>query len=500
MEAIATKTSAYGLRQPALLLIYFAVAVVAIAIDIRAAGPSFDEGVYWQSLRSMSAGSPLYEKVFDSQPPLFLLSIYPFYELLGSTIVSARIGVAALSLLSLPGAYLMGKALGGRAGAITAVVLLIVTPMYLAQSHVLEAEGPATAFLFLTVGAALMWWEHPTGRKGMAFAVLSGVTLTIGILIKLLDVTAVQPILLIVLARIWRNRHEAGPDAWSIMRPIGAGIVAAVIATLIILAPFLRSLNALLAQVVTFHLEARDMMIASQSENVDTLGRFFAENGTLGTATIIGIAVAIIRRDWRIVFLVAWLLATLFVLLNQVPLWSHHTFVLIPPLIAIIALGVKDLPMIPIYRPIAWEQRAALLMSLLAFAVVISSLRHDYHHYRYLRTQTPGIADQLMERVAADIERLTTRDQWVITDWQFAAALANRDTPPGLVDTSFTRVHSGNLTSRELIQTASDPRVRAVVFAADHLTAAPVASFRPWVTQHFSLVRTYYAGIELWAR
>ena len=34
----------------------------------------------------------------------------------------------------------MGKALAGRAGGILAMILLVVTPMYLAQAHVLEAE------------------------------------------------------------------------------------------------------------------------------------------------------------------------------------------------------------------------------------------------------------------------------------------------------------------------------------------------------------------------
>ncbi len=183
---------------PALLFVCLAATAIAVAVDMRfLAGPSqlFDEGVYWESLRSMSAGYPLYAKIFDSQPPLFLATIYPFYKIFGSSITSARLGVAALSLLSIPGAYLVGRALGGRVGGITASLLLIATPMYLAQSSVLEAEGPSTAFLFLTVGAGLMWWEHPTGRKGIAFSALCGATLALGILTKLLVVTAVPPIL-----------------------------------------------------------------------------------------------------------------------------------------------------------------------------------------------------------------------------------------------------------------------------------------------------------------
>jgi 4-amino-4-deoxy-L-arabinose transferase-like glycosyltransferase len=486
------------------LCICIAIALVTIAIGIGATGQSelhSNEGVYWQSLRAMSTGHHLYGQIFYSQPPLFLLSIYPFYELLGSTITSARIGVATLSLLGLPGAYLMGKALSGHAGGgIAAVALLIATRNYLALSQVLQAEGPATAFLFLTIGAALTWWEHPVGPKGVMFAVLCAVTLALGILIKLLDITAVVPILLLVLARIWHIRHDTSPNVWASLRPIAAGIIAAVIATLIVLAPYLHSVNALVQQVVTFHLAAKKAMIALETQNVHTLGDFFRANRVLSTVAIIGVAVTVMRRDWRIVPLLAWFLATLIVLRIQVPLWEYHTVVLIPPLIAIIALGLKDLPPIPMRRPIAWEQRGALLMSLLAFAVVIFGIRQDYHLYRDLRVQAASTNAQRMAQIAADLERATTPDQWIITDAQFVAALANRDTPPWLVDTSFTRVLSGYLTSQELLQAGADPRVHAVIFATGRLTAAPVASFHAWITEHFNLLRTYDDGIELWTR
>ena len=488
---------------PLFIFVLMTIALVAITLDVRTAKLSeiYDEGVYWQSLRAMSAGHYLYREIFFSQPPLFLLSIYPFYELLGSTITSARVGVATLSLFGLLGAYLIGKALAGRAAGILAMILLVVTPMYLAQAHVLEAEGPATAFLFLTVGLALMWWKDPTGRRGMAFAVLCAVTLSMGIFIKLLDVTAVVPILLVVLARLRKLRHETSPGVWSSLQPMAAAIVAAVITTLTILAPFLESMNALVQQVVMFHLAAGKAMAGSEFGvgNVQKLALFFVANRALSMLALIGVVITVMRRDWRIVPLLAWFLATLILLRIQVPLWPRHAIVLIPPLIAFVALGLKGLPVIPVRRPIPWQQGAALLMGLLTLATIINSLRHDYYHDLDLRTQAAS-TDQWMTQVAADIERVTTPDQWIITDAQFVAALANRDTPPWLVDTSVTRVLSGYLTSQDLLQAAADPRVRAIVFATDHFTLAPVSSFHHWVAEHFRLLRTYNTSIELWTR
>jgi len=502
MDVLQRKTPFLIAGKVTVLHACIVIALVAIAVAMRAVGlngrfdfDGYDEGVYWQTLRAMSGGYHLYGQIFFSQPPLFLLSIYPFYALLGSTIVSARIGVAALSLLGLLGAYLMGTALSGRLGGLAAVVILMVTPIYLAQSQALEAEGPATAFLFLTVGAAFLWHERPTGRRAMVFAVICGMTLSLGILLKLLDAIAVIPIVLLVAANIWHVRHETRPCFWANLLPIAAGLVAAVVAALIVSAPFLGSLNALLQQTVTFHLAAEKVQIFPPS--IERLGGFFATNGVLCAVAMIGVIVAILRRDGRIVPLAGWLLATVIVLAIHAPVFQRHTLVLVPPLIAIIALGLNDLPAVTISRPIAWRYRAALLMGSLAAATVLVSIRADYDHYRDLNALAASPATQW---IAAELDRVTAREQWGITDAQFVAALANRETPPWLTDTSLMRIGSGFLTSGELLQTAADLRVHAVLFANGHFTAAPVAGFHDWVADHFSLTQRYGNGVELWTR
>src|SRR5579875_2467247 len=73
------------------------IALVLVAFNLRLYELGFpfdrdgyDEGVYWQTLRAMSAGHPLYAQTFYSQPPFFMLSVYPVYALLGGTLWSAR--------------------------------------------------------------------------------------------------------------------------------------------------------------------------------------------------------------------------------------------------------------------------------------------------------------------------------------------------------------------------------------------------------------------------
>ncbi|HEY6407042.1 MAG TPA: phospholipid carrier-dependent glycosyltransferase, partial [Ktedonobacteraceae bacterium] len=222
------------------------LALLAIALGMRLYGlglpfdrDGYDEGVYWQTLLSMRAGNTLYQQIFYSQPPFFMLSTYPFYVLFGGTLWAARLGIALVSLLGLLGALLMGKALSGRLGAIAAVLLLMLDLLYLSQSQKIEAEVSSAAFSMLAVGAAYLWWEIPEGTAGLALATLSGVALSLGILCKLLSVSSIVPISLLLLARLWQIRHMEPDRRWRNLRPILLLVGASAGTMLVVLLPFI---------------------------------------------------------------------------------------------------------------------------------------------------------------------------------------------------------------------------------------------------------------------
>jgi 4-amino-4-deoxy-L-arabinose transferase-like glycosyltransferase len=479
--------------------------IAGIAIAMRLYGLSrlfdydgYDEGVYWQTLRAMHAGYSLYDQIFYAQPPLFASSIYPFYALFGQSIAAARTGIAALSLLGLLGVYMIGKALASRAGGLAATSLLLFTPVYLRQSQILEAEGPATAVLFLCIGTALLWWESPQGKKGGVLAVICGATLSIGILMKLLNVTAVVPILMLILWRMWNVRLEN--QGANVLMPIVLGFIAAVAVAFIALMPFLHSLGPLLDQVVSYHLVAKK---AWQTDNFEVLGRFFSTNAFLSVAALLAAILALIRRDWRVIPLLAWLMATIVLLAMQVPLFPRHVIVLVPPLIAISVSGLGDLPALRQLREILRArtppaQLGGLLMGVLVFVAVLAGIVGSYGHYQRMSAQESNSARSAA--VAADLRQVTGVDQWVITDGQFIAAMADRDTPPSLVDTSHVRIFAGYLATQELIEAASDVRVHVVLFATNRFALGATANFHGWVAQHFALVRKYGPGLELWIR
>ena len=163
-------------------------------LDVPFDRNSYDEGVYWQSLHSMTTGASLYQQIFYSQPPFFLISLYPFYTLFGQTIWSARLGIVVISLFGFLGALLLGKALAGRWGMLLALLLLVINPLYLRESQTLQADAPSTALMLLAVGLAYQWWERPRGLMGYFLATLAAITLALSILTKLLAAPALAPI------------------------------------------------------------------------------------------------------------------------------------------------------------------------------------------------------------------------------------------------------------------------------------------------------------------
>jgi hypothetical protein len=354
------------------------------------------------------------------------------------------------------------------------------------------------------VGLAYLWWKHPEGTRGLWYAALTGITLALSILCKLLSVSIFIPIALLMLARLWQIWHKQPGTRLTGLFPIIVGMGACILTFVVLLVPFSGSYQSMIQSVITFHSDAAQVYstITTQKANIFLIQGALTSLMTL--TALYGLAAALLRRDWRVIPLIAWLLATLYLLWHQVPLFQHHLVALTPPLMALAVMGISDPSRQHKDTSSGVMHRMTTYLTLVAVVLIlitaILEVQQDRLYYRAAQANSVSASTQLESRAAADLRNATTAGQLVVTDAQFIAGLADRTTPPALVDTSAVRINSGYLTLSQLESTTSQPQVHAVLFFTGRFYLPNVATFHNWVAQHFHLLHNYGGGRELWVR
>jgi 4-amino-4-deoxy-L-arabinose transferase-like glycosyltransferase len=506
----------------------FLVALTALAawlrvtaIDGRSA--EYDEGVYWQSLRAMAGGHALFTDIFSSQPPFFLLSVYPLFAALGCTLEAARAGVVVWSFVGVGAAYFAGRAVAGRRGGLIAAALLAFEPLYVAESRTLQAEAPALAFAMLAVALAAVGGTKAGGVRA-AYAFAAGAALAFGCGAKLFDVVAAVPVAFYLLHRPARS-PSLTPLGW--VRHATANAVPCTVggltAVALLVFPFAGRLDAYYDQVVHFHLLAKQLPKEGVLDNL----RILAGEWPLLPLAVLATGLAVVatksgtaalRR--RLITPAAWTAVTVLFLLVQHPLMDHHVSLLSPPLALLAAVAAGGLLATQAPQPGVGSKPAAdaaprspssvtvapgggrLGRAFRRPAVIAAALAvagGAMVAIAWAQAVDAGRRPTFAQRqVATAIARHTTHDAWVMADDQYLAGLAGRDVPPPLVDTSRVRVQTGNLTRADLEHAAADPRVEAILFHSGHFDRMP--GFRAWVQARFQLVQTFDDGRALYVR
>jgi len=469
-------------------------AVIAMAISLPRFSTEYDEGVYWQSLRAMAHGHPLYSSVFGSQPPGFLLGVYPGYLLLGQSIVAGRIVIALYALGGIVATYAIGRALGGRWVGVLAAGLLALNPRYLQESTTLQAEIPSLTLSLVGIALVAVAARKPLPRpRRLLLMVAAGGALGVAIMMKLLAVVALVPVILLLAEPVvmeMRERRFNRQTLLAVSRDIGLLIGGLLLVCLVILAPFAPQWGALYEQVIGFHLVARE------TSGSDPLANLLFLPDITWMVAAFGLAVALWRRMWAALPLLAWLLASVLTLVLQRPLFDPHVLILAPPLALLAALG--GVAAIEWARSI-WNVRAkeSLLMAGTLVALGATLLVGLWLDARQISDDSAYDGGRRAQMVQA------LRDQaipagLVVTDDQYIAALAGRDTSPELVDTSLVRIATGSLTTDEVERIIRRDDVRIVLFATDRLDRLP--GLRAWVEANFHPVKNFGAGETLYVR
>lgn len=473
-----------------------------------------DEGVYWQSLRSMSAGHQLFGQIFSSQPPGFLFSVYPFYLFGGASLAAGRLAIVVYSLLGLGAIYAIGRLVGGRLTGLLALAFLACDPLYFRESHTLQAEGPAISFGLISVALALGAARRE--RLGTILALLSGGLAALGILAKLFDIIFLAPILLaLILPRVAHDEPDGDGDPRDLTRDTievqraarlvvfwGAGLVAV---TALVLLPFWGVRHQFYDQAVRFHLVAEHIasMNVGWRGNLrllrKTVSLSYDGDALYGGWLLVSIILAVWRRAWRpLIFALVWLIGALALLLHQQPLLDHQTVLLSPSLALLAGAGLSRSPHSATSRA---RPGSPLITSLITIVLLVATLIVSAESALNRAKSAAAPPSPTTLHIASVLEKATRPGEVVATDAQYIAGLADRSVPPELVDTSQVRIQAGDLAPRYMDAGWMEAmlvhdKVRAVLFAGHRFIL--VRGFTAWVQARYPYATPLGGGATLY--
>jgi hypothetical protein len=489
--------------EPAALVLLLIAAVVMRVWPLHGAGTDYDEGVYWQSLMAMDRGHSLFSQIYSSQPPLFLLSIHPLYVLFGRGIAAARLAVALLSILGIVALWWSVRSLAGKVAGYLAALLLVADSAYLWASHSLQAEVPSVAMGAVAVALAI-----GSGRVGAslrvrsALALLAGAAVAVSTMIKLSGAASAAPVAIYLLVP-WFARGGlpigSNPSGRVSTRAVRMSLYATagflLVAGLVLLTES-SHLTQMWDQMIRMHMLARSALPAGV---LPTLGLLLEQPAQIPLAvlSLISVGVAISRRATAVVAPAAWFLATLAALTMVRPVFAHMQVLLVPPLVMV---GSLALPLVTRWRradPMPQTGRTVQerwLTGAVIATVTCATVTGFWVGVVQTREAAYPLSPSDLAMVAA-MRSQTSPTSPVVTDNQYLAAVAGRSVPPELVDTSFVRLATGNLSAPYLESIVRSEHVGGILFATGRFDL--VSGFRPWVSAHFDEGVSFPDGSQL---
>ena len=441
------------LLEAVLLAVTVAIALWLRLSNLDAYTGSFDEGIRTQQLLLMAAGYRPFQDIFASQGPLLLDLLFPFYLAFGQTLVAARAGVVACSIVAIVGAWWTARLAAGPAAGLAAAVILAASPSFLEGSRLALAEVPTIAPALLALGSLLAY--RRTGDRRLL--VLSAVCCALAVLVKpmALHIGAPLAVLLLVPTGV---ALRSGGDGWPVrtvvLDMLLYGVVVGALSTLVIL---LLGPAGVWDNLGAYRGGAGHALGADTAANLRlTVSIMRAERAGLFILAAAGLLLGLWRRPVATLALLAWGVAIVGLFATYGDLADKHIVYLTPPVALLAAvgagLGYDGIASLLQREGHRRHARIAALVGGVGIVAYLVSLPAVSSADRHLLREAPRVAwdrrgGAVDLEIAEIIRSRTPPDGWVLADNPGAAFEARRMVIPYLVDTSGTRVDAGSLTA-----------------------------------------------------
>lgn len=473
-----------------IFIIIFWLFAVLHKINIHLDLDSYDEGVYWQTLMSLSNHFKLYSQIFYSQPPAFIWGIYPSYLIFGKTILAARLGIVFYSLIALVSTFVIGKIILNKWLGLVLAILLVFNLPFIKESKTLQAEMPMLALGMISYACALYYANSEVVKKSLYYLLASLVFLVLAILTKLLAVSLIIPITIIVINKVIKPYTVSLHSFHLELKNIGIAVLGGLVVLTLILIPYINHINDLYNQVIQFHLAAKTTLLAQDQINKTIILDFVKDNIYLFALAIIGVVVGAFRKNKYLLPTLVWFAILMTLLGVQKPLFYHHIVVIVPVLAILASLSFSRVKN-------NLDKTINLIALTLVGLIVLSNAKQILTYENNLNLKNQKMISS-NNQIAQDLNKLTSANDFVVTDNQFVVGLAQRQTLPNLVDTSSVRVQSGYLTNAQLRANLLNPKVTAVLLYNNKFNEINDSRTQTILLSNFNLGKSYPGNIQAW--
>ncbi|HEY2383169.1 MAG TPA: glycosyltransferase family 39 protein [Terriglobia bacterium] len=437
-----------------LFLLIFAVAITLRLLSLRFPFGDFDEGIYTATVRSVAHGFPLISQTFSSQGPLFIYISELFYRV-SPSLVALRLFPVLCSLAIIYFAYRLVDQHVGRSAAVFTAAYLAVNTTVLAVSRTFQIDIPWTAFSFASFYFLLQF--HHTGKRLQIY--VSGLFFGMSLLLK------VNPIFIAVLAGYFLLATPIRGWKYS----LNIIVFALFPAVILLLAVPANELHRFYVDTVGIRIHTVGPRL--QDWTAGLRAGLIKDEWPVILLALLGLAwirpgkIATTRGLFLILSLV-WLLTTVAAFSVYTALFRHHLVFFILPCTLAASIAVQEL-----CKRSTTRLAAVGLFFVLVWIVFRVSLQQNT--LQSIISPAADRYDQALQAAASSIDQHSRPGDYVVVDDPIVLYLANRDTPPDLVDTSILRIQNRLLTEDRLEIDTEAFRPVLIVIVSGRLTLLP---------------------------
>jgi len=402
-----------------------------------------DEGIYSTSFLLIDKGHPAYKETFFSQPPGFLLTVYPGFLLFGRTLPVARLTVAFWSIIGLVAIVWIGAELDNNLFSLLAISLLYLIPAYYRQTLILQSDILVSSFSLLSFAGLLSFRR----LKRLRWFIVTALCLNIAFWTKF-DVSFL-PAAAAGLIFLFRDKTK---PTLSLTTLTAIFLIVSILFFFVAVFPF--GIREVFKDTVIFRFQA-----VGGRQSLFLLFSYLQKEVVLSLILVVTLILALVGKkkfDFPIKINLIWLIFTLLLFLFYRPLFSHHLVMLSVPAVLLFS---------QLFFTVGRNGNQNLRKFLVTVLLVLAVANRIY----IMITTSSRLINNQQQLTVNLIKKYTQPADMVISDEEILNTVSQRLPPPQLSDVSYVRFSSNNLTKADFKRLIDFYKPKLIIFWSGRL-------------------------------